>query len=85
MHARPIHQIERQFDLTIDPDALRTGAIIGRVELVDIVTASKSPWFEGPFGWVLENPRAIKPVPMKGQQLLFNAPESLVKSQIERR
>lgn len=78
MHGMPISQIERQFDLKIDPALLRMGVIIGRVELVDIVTRSDSPWFEGPFGWVLRNPEPINPIPLRGQMGLFEAPESLI-------
>ncbi|MBO6638903.1 MAG: hypothetical protein JJ920_11730 [Roseitalea sp.] len=48
------------------PDALVRGAIIGTVDVVDIVTESDSPWFGGPCGLVLENPEAIEPVPAKG-------------------
>ena len=33
----------------------RKGAIIGEVDIVDCVTKSTSPWFEGPFGFVLRN------------------------------
>ena len=48
------------------------GAIIGSVEIIDCVTESDSPWFTGPFGWVLANPKPCDPVPYKGQLGLFN-------------
>lgn len=32
------------------------GAIRGKIDLVDIVSASDSPWFQGPYGWALKNP-----------------------------
>lgn len=49
------------------------GAIIGSVYIVDCVTESNSPWFTGPFGWVLKNPVVFpQPVPMKGRLGLFN-------------
>jgi hypothetical protein len=33
------------------------GAIIGTVELAGCVTESASPWFDGPYGFVLRDPR----------------------------
>lgn len=48
------------------------GGIIGVVDLVDVVESSSSPWFVGPFGWVLENPRPLPFVPMKGRLGLFD-------------
>ena len=37
------------------------------------------PFVQGPFSWVLENPRPIEPVPYRGQLLLFEVPEHLSK------
>jgi len=39
-----------------DDDQLVRGAIIGEVDIVDCVKQSRSPWFTGPYGFVLENP-----------------------------
>lgn len=51
---------------------LERGGIIGRVELVDVVTASRDPWFvEGSYGWVLENPRRLPFRPLTGRLRLF--------------
>src|SRR6266849_1321212 len=36
-------------------DEVKTGGIVGSVEIVDCVTRSKSPWFEGKYGFVLKN------------------------------
>jgi hypothetical protein len=46
--------------------ALDRGGIIGSVELVDIVTASDSPWFEGPYGYVLRDPQPCEFIPCRG-------------------
>lgn len=35
------------------------GGIVGRARIVDCVTASDSPWFMGPFGFVLEDVEAV--------------------------
>lgn len=48
------------------PAVLPRGAIIGAVDVVDIVTESDSPWFGGPCGLVLENPAACDPIPCTG-------------------
>ncbi|MEM9552083.1 MAG: hypothetical protein AAGA05_12970 [Pseudomonadota bacterium] len=49
------------------PDSLPRRAIIGTVEVVDIIDRSDSEWFGGEMGLVLENPRAIDPIPAKGK------------------
>jgi len=52
---------------------LAYGAIIGEVDIVDCVTQSTSPWFIGPYGFVLANPRAYDvPIPYRGQLGFFN-------------
>lgn len=48
------------------------GAFIGRAEIVDCVTAHDSPFFDGPFGFVLANPVAFaRPLPFRGSLGLF--------------
>lgn len=59
-------------------EALPHGGIIGTVDLVDCVTESDSPWFFGPYGFVLANPRPCKFVPMKGRLGLFNIDANLI-------
>ena len=54
---------------------LPRGAIVGIVELVDVVEKSRSKWFFGPYGFVLAKPRPLsKPVPCKGAHKLWDAP-----------
>ena len=38
----------------------RLGAIVGEVTIVDCVEWSDSPWFEGPYGFVLAHPVAYR-------------------------
>ena len=62
--------LEDSFNWSNEP--LHLGAIIGEVDIVDCVTKSDSPWFEGPYGFVLANPVAYEnPIPYKGQLGLF--------------
>lgn len=54
---------------------LSRGAIIGEVDIVGCVTESKSPWFVGPYGFILATPVLYdKPIPCKGK-LGFFEPE----------
>jgi hypothetical protein len=73
MHDHTIAEIERRYQVPIDRDALRFGGIIGRVDLVDVVTKHSSRWFEGPFGWVLRVPAPVPFRPIRGGQGLFEA------------
>lgn len=48
------------------------GAIVGEVDIVDCVKASDSPWFQGPYGFVLANPVAYaEPIPCRGRLGFF--------------
>ena len=52
--------------------ALIFSAMVGIVDLVDIVQDSRSEWVQGLYGWVLNNPRAFpKPVRCTGQARLW--------------
>lgn len=53
-------------------DELERGGIVGSVEIVDCVQHSDSPWFCGPWGFVLRNPEPSGFVPMRGQLGFFN-------------
>jgi hypothetical protein len=57
---------------------LPRGAVIGVADIVDCVETSASPWFEGPFGFVLANPRALDPIPCVGAMQFFDLPPAVV-------
>ncbi len=48
-------------------DEILYGGVIGVVEIVDCVTQHDSPWFEGGFGFVLDNPTPCEFLPCKGK------------------
>jgi len=48
------------------PDILDFGGIIGEAEIVDCVTASTSPWFQGQYGFVICNARLLPFRPCRG-------------------
>ena len=58
---------------TMDFSTAWLGAIVGEVDIVDCVTRSASPWFEGPYGYILANPVAYAaPVPYRGRLGFFD-------------
>lgn len=74
LHDIPIAEIEAKHGIEINRDRMQFSGIIGRVELIDVVTAHPSRWFDGPFGFVLSQPRAVKFMPMRGFQGFFDVP-----------
>lgn len=60
------------------PKAMPRGGIIGIVDIVDCVSSSKSKWFFGKFGFVLQNPRLLPFIEYKGQLGFFDVPDSLI-------
>ena len=57
-----------------EPDQLPRGGIVGQADIVDCVTESNSPWFFGPYGFVLENVKPIPFQPFKGALGFFDVP-----------
>lgn len=49
------------------------GGIVGVAEVVDCVSGHGSPWFVGPYGFVIRNARLLPFMPMKGQLGFFKA------------
>ncbi|PJZ89519.1 ASCH domain-containing protein [Leptospira levettii] len=47
------------------------GGIVGKTTIVDCVSNSKSKWFIGKFGFVLENSQRLDFSPVKGQLNFF--------------
>ena len=55
---------------------------VGAVTLVDCVAEHASPWFVGPYGFVLDKPEALPFVPLTGQLGFFAVTE--MRKEIER-
>jgi hypothetical protein len=53
------------------PPPPKRGGIIGVVEIVDCVDHYDSPWFFGPWGFVIKNPRQLAFWPCKGSLGFF--------------
>jgi hypothetical protein len=60
---------------------LPLGGIIGHADLVDCVTSSESPWFIGPYAFVLANVKPLPFTPCKGALGFFALPAGLEISQ----
>ena len=57
-----------------------TPGIVATATLKGVVTTSDSPWFFGPYGWVLEDVEPLEtPVPHRGAQGLWPVSEEVLK------
>jgi len=56
-------------------ESLERGGIVGSVEIVDCVWQSDSPWFCGPWGFVLRNPELLPFRPLRGSLGFFEVQE----------
>lgn len=68
-------------DALPDRRDLPTGALLGAVTVTGCTAVSGTPWFVGPHGWELSDPRRLaEPIPMRGQLSLFRRtfPEKLL-------
>ena len=71
----------RKWELTTDQMVLNRGrgCIVGKVDIVDCVTTSSSPWFFGKYGFVLRNPVTFsRPVPCKGALGFFRVSDDVI-------
>jgi hypothetical protein len=60
-------------------EQLERGGIVGTARLVDCVTEHPSPYFFGPHGFVIADPRPLPFVPWTGQLGWFDVPRGLVR------
>ncbi|MDA1054246.1 MAG: ASCH domain-containing protein [Planctomycetota bacterium] len=62
---------ERRIKNPPDRKGFDLGGIVGSAEIVDCVEASRSYWFNGPYGFVLKGARTTPFKPLKGMLGLF--------------
>lgn len=60
------------------PEDLDKGGIVGIGRIVDVVTASASPWFTGKYGLVLADVRPLPFVPCAGKLGFFDVPAGVM-------
>jgi len=96
IHASQTVRVEACLAYGLDPSRVVRGALVGTVELVDILVLDEAAWealrdqhlslhdFPGPmFGWRLENPRRLpQPIPMRGRMGLFNVSEDVIEGKV---
>jgi hypothetical protein len=58
-----------------DKEDLARGGIVGEVEIDDCVTEHPSPWFTGPYGFVLQNARMLPFTPLPASLRFFDVDE----------
>lgn len=59
------------------PDESHFGVLYGIVDLIDCVPFERvadDPFAEGPWCWIVENPRPVEPMPFRGVLGLFDVP-----------
>ena len=63
-----------------EPEDLVRGAIVGLVDIVDVVREHSSEWFTGPYGFVLKNPQVLpRPIPCKGSLGFWRVAHNIVR------
>ena len=59
----------------LPPSTFQTGGIVGEATLTDCVESMDSPFFFGPYGFVIADPREVAFQEMKGQLGFFKVGE----------
>lgn len=54
-----------------EPHQYKRGGIVGMAQIIDCVTYHNSPWFFGPYGFVLTNTRPVPFIPLRGRLGFF--------------
>ena len=59
------------------PETFQTGGIVGEATITDCVTGSGSYWFNGPYGFVLEDAKELPFYKCPGKLGLFEVDDDL--------
>lgn len=78
-HAVTPETLSRRMGIAV-PEELPRGGIIGWVEIVDCVIRHPSPWFLGPYGFVLRNPRPLPFTPCPGHLGFFDVTPDILEA-----
>ncbi len=64
---------EKEYGVVVPRQGLPLGGLVGEAQLIACVDKSpSSPWFQGPYGFMLRDQKALPFVPMRGQRGFFN-------------
>jgi hypothetical protein len=58
------------------PEEMERGGIVGKARIGNCVSSSPSPWFFGPYGFVLADAEPLPFRPLKGALGFFDVPEA---------
>ncbi len=65
-------QVADRFDIQLPPPGeIERGGIVGQSTILDCVENHDSPWFFGPYGFVLDNSKPLPFRPMRGRLGFF--------------
>ena len=71
--------IQKISGVILKPEDIQRGCIIATAVLDGVVESSMSPWFDGPFGWILRDIKILnQPVNCIGALGLWNIPDNLI-------
>lgn len=80
LHIEHADIIYREFGIVLPPqEDMKVGGVIGVVKVLGCVRESPSPWFKGPWGMELADPRPVEFVPMPGKLSLFEVPNEVIR------
>jgi hypothetical protein len=79
-HEAPLYNSGGEFIVLPPFEGLQRGGVVGSVEIVDCVTKSDSHWFNGPYGFLLRNPKILPFTPWRGQLGFFDVPDDVINS-----
>jgi hypothetical protein len=63
-----------------DRKIIDRGGVVGSANVNSCMSTSDSPWFFGPYGFVLSDQRAFPMIPFKGQLGFFDVPDTLLEN-----
>ena len=77
-YAEVVESLQYQFGADAPPvpafDQLERGGVVGSARIVACIARSDSPWFQGPFGFLLTAARPLPFVEFKGALSFFDVP-----------
>ena len=74
----PGEPVEQHQILATPRDELITPGIIAVCQMGRVVTSSDSPWFFGPYGWLIDQIHVLpEPIPCVGALSLWNLPDDI--------
>jgi hypothetical protein len=71
------YHVRKKFGIDV-PSSFDLGGIVGIATIIDCVDHSRSPWFNGPFGFVLVKVQPLPWFPLRGALGFFDVPDDIL-------